>query len=239
MIPRQTPRQDGHHHYSSMGLLMRSIRQHAHSLASGDLAQDVEPPVAAVLECVVEKPVASSTSAIIRGNLTSFWSDFNPKLLDEGDPPVDLDDLWREIRLRRARWGENDWEIALASSDSSLKVDPPRSEEDDFSVGTPSTVSSGAASMFGARWGSVFNQVKFIFYILHLIRSAGTPSSRTLESIQLSLSASEDLTPSGTSQRSSLASASLVQPVLYLFSEPRSPALSWTGSSTPGKTPVY
>lgn len=67
-------------------------------------------------ECVVEKPVVSFPSQLIQSNLTDFWADFNPDLPDEDDPPVDLDDLWQELRLRTAPWGEDDWEKGVVSS---------------------------------------------------------------------------------------------------------------------------
>lgn len=56
----------------------------------------------------------------MQDNLNNFWPDFNPDLLDEDDPPVDLDDLWREIRLRTAPWGEDDWEAGSVLNRSSL-----------------------------------------------------------------------------------------------------------------------
>lgn len=98
--------------------------------------------------------MVSSTSKLIQSNLTDFWADFNPDLPDEDDPPVNLNDLWQELRMRTAPWGEDDREKGTVSIDSSLQDDPAHSTSDDAgSLDTPSVVSSGGVSMSGAPLG--------------------------------------------------------------------------------------
>lgn len=72
-------------------------------------------------------------------------------LPDEDDPPVNLDDLWADIRLRTAPWGTDKWETTISSIDT-LQDDPPASsdEGDTTSIDTQPSLSSGGASMSGA-----------------------------------------------------------------------------------------
>lgn len=118
----------------------------------GSLAQGTQPYTQCkAKEQAVEKPVVSSSSRIISNNLTEFWAEFNPDLPHEDDPPVYLDDLWAELRLRTAPWGEDKWETTI-SSDDSLQNGPPRSsdEGDTTSIDTQPSMSSGGVSMSGA-----------------------------------------------------------------------------------------
>lgn len=119
---------------------------------SGNLAQDTPPATQKdTIEHIIEKSVVSTSAQIISSNLTNFWAGFNPDLPDLEEPPVPLDDLSAEIRLRTAPWGTDKWETTI-STISSLQDDPPESleEGDTTSVDTPSSISTGGVSMSGA-----------------------------------------------------------------------------------------
>lgn len=55
---------------------------------------------------------------LVQGSLADFWAGFQPDLGEDEPPPplVPLGDLWAELRLRTAPWGEDDWGASTASS---------------------------------------------------------------------------------------------------------------------------
>lgn len=62
-----------------------------------------------------------------------------------------LNDLWEELRLRTAPWGDDDWEVGSVSADTSIQDEPVGSEsEEGEHEDSTSTVSSNGLSMSGA-----------------------------------------------------------------------------------------